>query len=649
LSLRQKILFGALLLDLVFSALFSVTSYVISSRRFFDQFREFHLTSVRSAAVMVDGRKHSEFRSAESMKDPEFTRMLNALRITLKENHSLTFLYTLNYDARSDRFLYAVDATEVPYDLIWLESPEISLVYFVKDGKPAVRYDEKVHTADFTPLIAGKTYAISFDGPRLLINGKQVLELEDAASLKVRTSAGSLRPGSAALTVNAGELEFFLTSSRKGEPGSVPGSPFVENQEVVSLLRTLVREGRDHVDDRITLNSYGEYLSGYGLIRDAAGAPVGVLGMDVSAESIRNFRRDLALSSLMVFAVTFVVIGAVSLSFAAAIIRPLLKLTRTVQRIGEGDLDARIVVARKDEIGRLAQGVNEMAERIGSVTGELLQTNDAFSRFVPASFLEHLGKTSILDVRLGDQTLKQMTVLFTDVRSFTTMSEKMSPEDNFNFINSLLSRIGPVVRDHGGFIDKYIGDAVMALFPGSPRDAVRAAIGMQEEVVHLNEHRGQQGYDPVAIGVGIHAGALMLGVVGEAMRYDGTVISDAVNVASRIESLTKKLGSQILVTEAVREHLGGEFGLRFMGRLRVKGKTSKTPVYEVFDAEDETISKLKQTDRSPFERAVELFEDRRYAEAAEAFRTLAERNPGDRAAEIYLQASLRAAAKTSAA
>ena len=120
-SLKKKILAGALILDLLFSALFSVTSYVISSRRFFDQFREFHLTSVRSAAVMVDGRKHADFRSAESLKDPEFLRMLAALRTTLKENHSLTYLYTLNYDAAQDRFRYAVDATEVPNDLFWLE------------------------------------------------------------------------------------------------------------------------------------------------------------------------------------------------------------------------------------------------------------------------------------------------------------------------------------------------------------------------------------------------------------------------------------------------------------------------------------------------------------------------------------------------
>lgn len=648
-SLRKKILAGALILDLLFSGLFSLTSYFISSRRFFDQFREFHLISVRSASVLIDARKHSAFRSAESVKDPEFIRMLAALRSTLKQNRNLTFLYTLNYDAESNRFMYAVDATEVETDLIWLESPEISLVYFVKDGLPAVRYNETVHTDTFAAEIAGKKYELKFDGPRLYLNGDLLLELEDASALRVRTSAGTVTPGSSERSVNASGIEFLLTTSRKGDPGSVPGSPFIENKETTELIHRLVRENKDHVDSEIALNSYGEYLSGYGLIRDGNGNPTGILGMDVSADSIRSFKKELAVSSALVFLLTFIVIGVVSLIFAAAIVRPLTKLTQAVQKIGEGDLDARVDVARKDEIGKLAAGVNEMAQRIGTVTGELLQTNEAFSRFVPGSFLEHLGKTSILDVRLGDQTLKQMTVLFTDVRSFTTLSEKMTPEDNFNFINSLLSRIGPVVRDHGGFIDKYIGDAVMALFPGSPRDAVTAAIAMQKEVEKLNVHRADSGYEPVAIGVGIHTGDLMLGVVGEAMRYDGTVISDAVNVASRIESLTKKVGSQILITEAVRAAAGNGFGMRFVGSLRVKGKTLKTPVYEVYDSESESSRIKKDEDRSEFERGVALFEGKKYAEAAGLFRRLSERNPADQAAGIYLRASSQGALREKAA
>lgn len=644
-SLKKKILGGALLLDLLFATLFSVTSYVVSSRRFFDQFRGFHSISVHSAAVLIDGSKHAEFRSAASLKDPEFKRMLDALRDTLKKNPNLTFLYTLNYDPAKDQFQYAVDATEVAQDLIWLESPEISLVYFLSDDRPAVRYDEVVHTSDFAVEVEGRSNRISFEGQKLLLNGETLLERIPGPDLKVKTSAGNVAIGSEAVRVRAGEREFLLTTSRKGEPGSIPGTPFVDNPAVVSLLQKLIREERDHVDEQITQNSYGEYLSGYGIIRRADGRPTGILGMDVSAASIRSFKRDLAVSSALVFLVTFVVIGVVSLIFAAALVRPLMNLTQAVQRIGEGDLDARVSVDRRDEIGRLAAGVNEMAQRIGTVTGELLQTNEAFSRFVPASFLEHLGKSSILDVNLGDQTRKHMTVLFTDVRSFTTMSEAMTPEENFNFINSLLSRLGPVVRDHSGFIDKYIGDAVMALFPGSARDAVRAAVAMQHEVQRLNERRVQSGYEPVAIGVGVHSGELMLGVVGESMRYDGTVISDAVNVASRIESLTKRTGSQILITESVYAQSGGEFGLRFIGHLRVKGKTAKTPVYEVFDSEEEAVREKKAATRAAFEDAVARFEAKGFTEAARLFSSISAENPGDRAARIYLEACQKAAAR----
>ncbi|HEY9666758.1 MAG TPA: response regulator, partial [Coleofasciculaceae cyanobacterium] len=124
---------------------------------------------------------------------------------------------------------------------------------------------------------------------------------------------------------------------------------------------------------------------------------------------------------------------------------------------------------------------------------ELAQLNITYSRFVPREFLRFLGHDSILNVRLGDQVQKEMTILFSDIRNFTTLSEEMSPKENFDFINSYLSRVGPVIRQHRGFIDKYIGDAVMALFPEAAEDALQAAINMQKQVVSYNEHRQKAG------------------------------------------------------------------------------------------------------------------------------------------------------------
>ena len=163
----------------------------------------------------------------------------------------------------------------------------------------------------------------------------------------------------------------------------------------------------------------------------------------------------------------------------------------------------------------------------------------AFSRFVPTEFLQLLGQDSLLSVSLGDAVERDITVVFSDIRAFTSLSEQMSPEESFAFLNSYLSGVGPVIRNHRGFIDKYIGDAVMALFPEDPADALHAAIAMQRFVREFNEQRLVEGRPEIRIGVGLHHGRVMLGTIGEDKRLEGTVISDAVNIASRLEGLTK--------------------------------------------------------------------------------------------------------------
>ncbi len=117
---------------------------------------------------------------------------------------------------------------------------------------------------------------------------------------------------------------------------------------------------------------------------------------------------------------------------------------------------------------------------------------EAFARFVPQEFFEHLNKNSVLDIKLGDQTLKEMTILFSDIRAFTSISEGMTPQENFLFINSYLKEVGPIIRDHNGFIDKYIGDAIMALFPRNAEDALKSAIEMQRQIIRFNDGLAQK-------------------------------------------------------------------------------------------------------------------------------------------------------------
>ncbi len=209
--------------------------------------------------------------------------------------------------------------------------------------------------------------------------------------------------------------------------------------------------------------------------------------------------------------------------------------------------------------------------------------NEAFARFVPTTFLELLEKQGIVDVQPGDAVRRDLAILFADIRSFTDLSENMSAEDNFHFINAYLRRMNPVIREHGGFIDKYIGDAVMALFPGSAAGALRAGLAMRQALNEYNVERSSKGMQEIDIGIGIHYGSTMLGTVGDAKRMDGTVISDAVNVASRLEGLTKKFATPIIVSEAVLKESGlrDEIRHRFLGEVEIRGKKERTAIYTI--------------------------------------------------------------------
>ncbi len=270
-------------------------------------------------------------------------------------------------------------------------------------------------------------------------------------------------------------------------------------------------------------------------------------------------------------------------------------------------------------------------EEIGSL-------NVAYARFVPKAFLDLLGADDVRDVRLGDGVEREMTVLFSDVRSFTTISESLPPREIFGFINALLTRTGPVVREHGGIVDKYVGDAIMALFPGGAADGVRAAIGLQGAVDALNLERQARGERAIAIGVGVHCGSLMLGTIGEAERMDGTVIADAVNVASRIEGLTKHYGLRVMTTEAVRASLAdpGAIAMRYLGRVAVKGTSSGVGVYDVVAADTSERRAAKERTRPEFESAVGAFGAGDFPAAALGFERVLTADPLDGAARYLL-------------
>jgi hemerythrin len=305
----------------------------------------------------------------------------------------------------------------------------------------------------------------------------------------------------------------------------------------------------------------------------------------------------------------------------------------------------------EDELRRVrARLESEIATR-QAIELRLIQTQAAYSRFVPPQLLELLDKESIIDVDWGNQAEKKMTILFSDIRGFASMSESMSPRQCFEFINDYLSFMEPVVLSHGGFIDKYIGDSVMALFPARGDDALRAALGMLDALEQFNAQRAiRQAELPleradrhpggeVHIGIGLNSGLLTLGVVGGNSRTEITVISDAVNLASRVETLTKTYQTPILITQHTLNSIrhATDFSIRFVDRVRVRGKHLAQSIYEVFDADPPPLKAAKLASRDIFEDALAHYHFRRMEDALALFGDCLEHHPGDTPAAVYWQ------------
>ena len=230
-------------------------------------------------------------------------------------------------------------------------------------------------------------------------------------------------------------------------------------------------------------------------------------------------------------------------------------------------------------------------DMVGSQVSALLQNirlRDTFKKFVPRQFLDRLATRGLGNIALGEADSGVVTILFADIRSFTTLSETLSPQELLNFLNTYFERMNAPIHANGGFIDKFIGDAIMGLFIDEDpsigaRNAVRSSLDMLASLHSLNEQRKRTGDVPISIGLGVHTGETVIGTVGSDDRMDSTVLGDAVNLASRIESLTKQFGAQILISSTTYGLIAGDptIPCREIGLVNVRGREKADTIYEV--------------------------------------------------------------------
>lgn len=296
------------------------------------------------------------------------------------------------------------------------------------------------------------------------------------------------------------------------------------------------------------------------------------------------------------------------------------------------------LTALKEKLDRESHLRKKTAENHRQAVTLLRQTEHAFSRLIPHQLVKLLEKESILEVSLGDHTERKLTVMLSDIRNFTSLSENMTPQENFSFLNSYLRQMEPIITTHRGIIDKYAGDSILALFTQDADNALSSAIQMLEKLEDYNRGRTRAGYAPIQIGFGLNTGMTLIGTVGGISRMEGTVIGDAVNITSRIEQSTKLYHTPLLISQSTYYELEvpEKYDIRFLDRIRVKGKRQPLSLYEVFDNDPVRLRDGKRLTKTKFEAAVAHYHLKEIPRAMELLRECLETAPKDIPARIYL-------------
>lgn len=320
-------------------------------------------------------------------------------------------------------------------------------------------------------------------------------------------------------------------------------------------------------------------------IRNSAGEKIGTFRIGISLVAVNDAVSNAIRKALLVGAFGLAVGLAGAYVLAHQLSNPIRRLQVSASKIAAGDLQHRAEVDLADEIGDLAIAFNEMSAALQDSFSRLQKTIESFERFVPEKFLSVIASDGIENIQVGVASTRVITILFADIRGYTSMSEHLTPLEVFSFLNDYLASMGLAISETGGFIDKYIGDAIMALFDDEATDgALHAARAMRFMLQVFNEERSRQGLPTIDIGIGIHRGEVVMGTVGFSSRIESTVVGDAVNVASRVEGLTRKYSCSTLVTEPVVAALRHPeaFNLRLVDQsVKVRGKDEPVAIYEL--------------------------------------------------------------------
>lgn len=411
------------------------------------------------------------------------------------------------------------------------------------------------------------------------------------------------------------------------------GEALETNESLIELIQTFISnrsEAMTILSNNIIDNQNHISLA---IIYDRKDSPAGVVVVEVSNQQVAMLKNKLLESMLVTISLLFIGLLVASVFFSRKITGPFEQLTDAIERLIKNNFNFTLSLSGFGGFTFLAKQFNLMLLKLQVSRNELVSTNKAYSRFVPHQILKLISPNGIKSTSLGDCVEKEMTILFCDIRGFTSLSESMSPNENFQFINRYLKVMVPVINKYGGTIDKFMGDGIMALFPNSADHALEAAVGMMQSLAKYNKKLESGNLPLVKIGLGLHIGNMMLGTVGTSSRMDVTVISDTVNAAARIEALTKTFQTPILISEELRVKLTtfDKRNLRFIATCYVKGKSLPMTIYEVFTQDPVSLRKEKLGNQNEMINAWNLYKSGNPDKAIDVYRRIMNNSPMDKA------------------
>ncbi|MEG1948387.1 MAG: adenylate/guanylate cyclase domain-containing protein [Clostridia bacterium] len=325
--------------------------------------------------------------------------------------------------------------------------------------------------------------------------------------------------------------------------------------------------------------------------------------------------------------------------------RPISKVEKYINRLGDGRIKNQIVINGGKQFKNIEFGLNKINDVFREKENIISKTNLEYEKYIPKQFLKFFGKVSIMELELGNQVQKEVTTMYCDIRNSSAISTSLNLEDNFNYISSYMNIVSPLVKKHGGFVDKYFGDGMLAVFL-NPQKCVECGNEIISSVAIKNKQNSKS--PSVDVGIAINTGNVVFGVVGDENRKSPTIISNAVNFAGKMESFNKDFGSKLIFSKNTLIALTSKyfFAYRYIGAILTQSKGELVGIYESLECYNKTKKDILSKYKNQFEQAVRAFGNNKFEEAKNMFQAVYKKEKEDKVCYMYFNKCLEKMGKS---